>query len=66
MVLEPCNEPCNVLLPFEFAIVLLFCVIAFCHSPFNQNVAYLVAGLQGPEPGLRDLRAESRRSLAGR
>ena len=26
-------------LPFEFAIVLLFCVVVFYHLPFNQNVA---------------------------
>lgn len=44
-------KPCSVLLPFEFAIVLLFCVVVFYHLPFNQNVA----GLQGCRVGLRDL-----------
>ena len=36
---NPAVKPCNVLLPFEFAILLLFCVVVFYHLPFNQNVA---------------------------
>ena len=54
---NPAVKPYSVLLPFEFAILLLFCVVVFYHLPFNQNVARL----QGCRVGLRDLR-ESRRS----
>ena len=38
---NPAVKPCSVLLPFEFATVLLFCVVVFYHLPFNQNVAGL-------------------------
>ena len=49
---NPAVKPGDVLLPFEFAIVLLFCVVAFYHLPDTGHKALCPVSLTRLRPGI--------------